>query len=126
LEQVRSYHERDSGGTVVLVGHNSSDETHPNLAMQRAMNAAAVITAGTGVCLAIPQDQVQISAPGVDQNGVSFESSFCKSSVGPVGPNTEMRRVEVWFVPSGGQLPPSVTNNQSAAVMQVSNLGCPK
>src|SRR6266850_4023673 len=70
LEQLRAYFERDSTGTVVLVGHSSSDETPANLAEQRALNAAAVITAATGVCLAIPQSQVQVSSPGVDQNGV--------------------------------------------------------
>ena len=32
-----------------------------------------MITAGSGVCLSIPQSQVQISAPGTDQQGVSFE-----------------------------------------------------
>jgi outer membrane protein OmpA-like peptidoglycan-associated protein len=126
LEQLRAYYERDPGGTVVLVGHNSSDETNPNLAKERAMNAAAVITAGTGVCLNVPVTQVQVSAPGADQNGVSYDAGFCRSSVGPIGPETEMRRVQVWFVPSGGQLPSSVTNAQTAATLSVSNLGCPK
>ena len=74
LEQLRSYVERDPTGTVVLVGNTSNDETAANLAMQRAMNSAAVITAGTGVCLSVPQSHVQISAPGADQNGVGFES----------------------------------------------------
>jgi hypothetical protein len=126
LEQLRAYYERDSSGTVALVGHSSADETRSGLAEQRALNAAAVITAGTGVCLSIPQSQVQVSYPGVDQNGVSFESGFCRSSVGPIGPSTEMRRVVVWFVPSGGQIPASVTNSQSASALPVSSLGCPK
>jgi Outer membrane protein beta-barrel domain len=126
LEQLRSYYERDSSGTVVLVGHQSADEKSANLSQARAMNAAAVVTAGTGVCLSIPQNQVQISSPGVDQNGVGFEAGFCRSSVGPISASTDMRRVEVWFVPSGGQIPASVTNNQSASTLSVSRLGCPK
>jgi len=126
LEQLRAYYERDSSGTVVLVGHSSNDETNARLAQERASNAAAVITAGTGVCLSIPATQVQVSAPGADQNGVSYESGFCRSSVGPVGPNTDMRRVEVWFVPSGGQLPSSVTNAQSASTLSLGSRGCPK
>ena len=126
LEQLRGYYERDSSGTAVLVGHSSSDETNDKLALQRASNAAAVITAGTGVCLSIPATQVQVSAPGQDQNGVSFESSFCRGSVGTVGPNTDMRRVEVWYVPSGGQVPASVTNAQSASTLSLGSLGCPK
>ena len=127
LEQLRSYVERDPTGTVVLVGNTSNDETAANLAMQRAMNSAAVITAGTGVCLSVPQSQVQISAPGADQNGVGFESGFCQASV-PTGPagTVDARRVQVWFVPTGGALPASVTNNQAASAMAVSGLGCPK
>jgi len=127
LEQLRSYVERDPTGTVVLVGNTSNDETAANLAMQRAMNSAAVITAGTGVCLSVPQSQVQISAPGADQNGVGFESGFCQASVpkGPAG-TVDARRVQVWFVPTGGALPASVTNNQAASAMSVSGLGCPK
>jgi outer membrane protein OmpA-like peptidoglycan-associated protein len=127
LEQLRAYFERDSTGTVVLVGHSSSDETAANLAEHRALNAAAIVTAGTGICLSIPQSQVQVSSPGVEQNGVGFEAGFCRASV-PAGNSTtaDMRRVEVWFVPTGGQLPASVTNNQSASALSVSSLGCPK
>jgi outer membrane protein OmpA-like peptidoglycan-associated protein/opacity protein-like surface antigen len=127
LEQLRAYVERDPTGTVTLVGHVSSDEKPADLAMQRAMNAAAVITAGTGVCLSVPQSQVQISAPGADQMGVGFEAGFCQSSVakGPAD-TVDARRVEVWFVPTGGALPSSVTNSQSASAMSVSGLGCPK
>jgi len=126
LEQLHAYYERDSSGTVVLVGHTSSDETNDKLAQERVDNAAAIITAGTGICLSIPATQVQVSAPGADQNGVSYEAGFCRSSVGRVGPNTDMRRVEVWYVPSGGQLPSSVTNAQSASTLSLGSLGCPK
>jgi len=126
LEQLRAYYERDPNGTVAVVGHNSSDEKAANVAQNRAMNAAAVITAGTGVCLSIPQSQVQVSAPGTDQNGVSFESGFCQSSVGAATAASNMRRVEVWFVPAGGQLPSTVTGAQTSAAMSVGSLGCPK
>jgi opacity protein-like surface antigen len=127
LEQLRAYFERDSDGKVVLVGHQSSDEKPGNLAEQRALNGAAVITAGTGVCLAIPQPQVLVSSPGVDQNGVGFEPGFCSSSVrAGASSNSEMRRVEVWFVPNGGQLPSSLKTYQDASALPVSALGCPK
>ena len=127
LEQLKAYYQRDSTGTVVLVGHQSSDETNSNLSQERALNAAAVITAGTGVCLSIPQSQVQISAPGVDQNGVPFEPGFCQASVGGRSSSAvDERRVVVWFVPTGGQIPASVTNNQAATSLPVSSLGCPK
>ena len=127
LEQLRAYFERDSGGKVVLVGHQSSDERSANLAEQRALNAAAVITAGTGVCLSIPQTQVLVSFPGVEQNGVPFQSGFCSSSVrGSNSTAGEMRRVEVWFVPADGQLPGSLKDYQDASALSVSSLGCPR
>ena len=127
LEQLRAYFERDSAGKVVLVGHSSSDETAANLAEQRSLNAAAVITAGTGTCLAIPQSQVLVSSPGVDQNGVGFEPGFCSSSVrGGSSGMAEMRRVEVWFVPNNGQLPSSLKTYQDASALPVSSLGCPR
>jgi outer membrane protein OmpA-like peptidoglycan-associated protein len=125
LEQVRAYSERDSTGKVVLVGHSSSDEKPADLAEKRALNAAAVITAGTGACLAIPQSQVLVSWPGVEQNGVSFEPNFCSASVRKSA-NAEMRRVEVWFVPTGGQPPSSLTASQEASALSVSSIGCPK
>jgi Outer membrane protein beta-barrel domain/PKD-like domain len=126
LEQLRGYTGRDSAGTIVLVGHSSSDEK-PDVDMRRALNATAVITAGSGVCLSVPKSQVQVSWTGSDQNGVGFESGFCSSSV-RAGSSTagEMRRVEVWFVPSGGQLPASVTKHQDAASLPVEALGCPR
>ena len=126
LEQLRSYVERDPSGTVVLVGHASSDEV-AGIAEKRAQNAAAVITAGTGACLSVPKTQVEVSWPGVEQNGVGFEAGFCQSSVGgATSTASEMRRVVVWFVPSGGKLPESVTNNQSASTLSLSGMGCPK
>jgi opacity protein-like surface antigen/outer membrane protein OmpA-like peptidoglycan-associated protein len=125
LEQLRSYYERDSTGTVVVVGHQSADEKAGDLSEQRALNAAAVVTAGTGVCLSVPQSQVKISAPGTDQQGVEFDSSFCSSSV-PPGPSSEERRVVVWFVPKDAEVPASVTNAQPASATNVGTLGCPK
>jgi hypothetical protein len=110
---------------VVLVGYTSSDETNDKPVEERVDNAAAIITAGTGICLSIPKTQVQVSAPGAGQNGVPYESGCCRSSVGPIGPNTEMRRVEVWFVPSGGQIPSSVTNSQSVSSVSIGYLACP-
>jgi hypothetical protein len=55
------------------VGHTSSDETNDKLGQERVDNAAAIITAGTGICLSIPKAQVQVSAPGADQNGLPYE-----------------------------------------------------
>jgi opacity protein-like surface antigen len=124
LEQLRGYLEKDPTGTVVLVGHSSQDETAAKLDLQRAMNSGAVITAGTGICLATPPSQVFVSATGGDQNGVGFESGLCEPSVGANA--SPARRVEVWFVPTGGQLPSSLTKYEKATALPLSSLGCPK
>ena len=126
LEQLKAYFDRDSTGTAVLVGHQSSDEKAADLANQRVLNATAVITAGTGVCLAISPSQVLVSAPGVEQNGVSFEAGFCSSSVKGASDVAEKRRVEVWFIPTGGEKPSSFTDGESATSLQLSGIGCPK
>ena len=128
LEQLRAYVDKDPTGTVVLVGNSSPDEKISGLDMKRAMNAAAVITAGTGVCMSVPQSQVMLDATGVNQNGINFESGFCGASVRASGSGSDedMRRVVVWFVPSGGQTPAMVTNLRSAESLSVSGLGCPK
>jgi outer membrane protein OmpA-like peptidoglycan-associated protein len=127
LEQLRAYFEADSSAAVALVGHTSTDETSAGLPERRALNAAAVITDGTGVCMAIPRSQVRVSAPGAEQYGQPFESAFCRSSVDASASNeAEMRRVEVWFVPNGSLLPSSVTNDLRASELPISSLGCPK
>lgn len=126
LEQLKAYFDRDSTGTAVLVGHQSSDEKPADLANHRVLNATAVITAGTGVCLAVPPSQVLVSAPGVEQNGVSFEAGFCSSSVKGASDMAEKRRVEVWFIPAGGDKPQSLKDAENATSLQLSGVGCPR
>ncbi len=126
LEQLRAYVEKDPSGTVVLVGNQSPDETISGLDMKRVENAAAVITAGTGVCMSVPQSQVMVQGDGTNQSQVSLEPGFCSSSVRAGAGNEDMRRVAVWFVPSGGQMPGMVNSLQSAQSLNISGLGCPR
>jgi hypothetical protein len=125
LGKLRAYTDRDSEGAVVLLGQNSSGEQVAGLDRQRALNAAAVITAGTGVCLSIPRAQVQVGWSGPNQSGVGFESGFCAASVGAGSSiTTKNQRVAVWFVPTGAQPPALVTNHQEAASLPVES--CPR
>jgi hypothetical protein len=134
LEQLRSYFERDAGGKAVLIGHTASGEP-ARLAEERTQNAVALITAATDICLSIPPNQVLYSAPGADQGGVDFQPNFCGPSAqeGPTAErrgqtvstndaNAKYRRVVVWFVPSGGQLPDGAASFSTATA----NLSCPK
>ena len=138
LEELKSVIAADPAGRVVLVGHSSAQEKQAGLDMKRALNAAAMISGGQGVCLAFPSNRILLSAIGSQDNGVDYQSQFCGTStiplaverpgqeVRPGDANAKYRRVEVWFVPSGGVLPPSLKDHTDAATLSVAALGCPR
>ena len=134
LEELKALIESNSGGKVVLVGHISEKDTGKSgLDQQRALNAAAVISAGTGVCYGYSASQILVGAVGAADNGVDYQSHFCGTSpelpgslVNESESDARARRVEVWFVPSGGAVPPSAKDYRDAASLSVSTLGCPR
>jgi outer membrane protein OmpA-like peptidoglycan-associated protein len=139
LEELKSQLDKDPNGKVVLVGHvNEKEANASKLDQRRALNAAAVLSAGQGVCSHFPAGQVQVSSAGSADNGVDYQSYFCGTSATPKTAErsgqsvkdtdnaAKTRRVEVWFVPSGGSLPASVKDAQDAATLGVASLGCPK
>ena len=139
LEELKSFMERDPRGNVVLVGHVSDGETAPSgLDQQRALNAAAVISAGQGICGSFPTTQILVAAVGPADNGTGFQPNFCGASATPrtaerlgqavkdSDEQARFRRVEVWFVPPGGKPPASASEYQNASTLAVSSLGCPK
>ena len=77
-----------------------------------------------------------MNAAGAADNGVDFQPHFCEAStdvaelrgqaVGPADDQAKFRRVEVWFVPTGGVLPASAKDAKDAATLGVSKLGCPR
>jgi len=137
LEELKSLTERDPTGKVVFVGHITEKEK-AEIDRQRAMNAAAVISAGSGICTSFPASQILVSAVGAADNGVELQPQFCGTSATPrtaelsgqavkeSDTNAKYRRVEVWFVPTGGVAPASVKDSQEATALPVSSLGCPK
>ena len=134
LEELKSATDADPTGKVVLVGHVSEKEAgKAGLDQHRALNAAAVISAAKGVCSAFPASQILIGTTGATDNGVDYQSHFCGTTnelPGSVVKESESdakyRRVEVWFVPTGGLVPASLKASQDAASLAVSSLGCPK
>jgi len=137
LEELKSLTERDPTGKVVFVGHITEKEK-AEIDRQRAMNAAAVISAGSGICTSFPASQILVSAAGAADNGVELKPQFCGTSATPrtaelsgqtvkeSDANAKYRRVEVWFVPTGGVAPASVKDFQEASALPVSSMGCPK
>jgi len=137
LEELKSMFESDPTGKVVFVGHVADDENAwPGLDQKRALNAAAVISAGQGICTRFPASQILVNAVGSTDDGVDMQPYFCAASTGVQersGQSVQQsddigkfRRVEVWFVPTAGTLPASAKGAVDASALGVSSLGCPK
>ena len=116
LEELKSLFESDPTGTVVFVGHTSENESASSgLDQKRALNAAAVISAGQGICANFPAAQTHVNAAGSAAGGAEFKPYFCEASAGvserpgqtvaASDDQGKFRRVEVWFVPTGGAPP---------------------
>ncbi len=137
LEELKAAIDRDPGGKVVFVGHTTGTEK-AGLDQQRALNAAAVISAGQGICSSFPASQITVGAAGPADNSVDLQPHFCGTSATPKAgelsgqavresdEQAKFRRVEVWFVPTGGVLPVSAKGASEAASLPLKNLGCPK
>jgi hypothetical protein len=139
LEELKSFMERDPRGNVVLVGHvGPGDDSSSGVDQQRALNAAAVISAGQGICGSFPASQILIGAAGTADNGVDLQPHFCGTSVIPrtgerrgqavrdSDEQAKFRRVEVWFVPADGKAPASLAAYQNASTLPLGQLGCPR
>ena len=138
LEELKVLTASDSEGRVVFVGHLSAKESRQSgLDMKRALNAAAIISAGKGVCHDFPASRILVSGVGSEDNGVDYQSRFCGTSTTPISErpgqqvdesdgDAKFRRVEVWFVPGGGMLPESLKSQTNAATPALTALGCPR
>jgi outer membrane protein OmpA-like peptidoglycan-associated protein len=137
LEQLKTYLDQDPTGKVVFVGHTDNRETR-GLDERRALNAAAIISAGKGICLNFNAGQILVGAEGTNQGNVDFQPYFCGTSASPKttekagqavnasDKRAQYRRVEVWFVPTNGNLPASGGSAKDATSLGVSKLGCPR
>jgi hypothetical protein len=134
LEELKTYRDSDPNGKVILVGHFDKGEMKKmHLDEKRAMNSAAVLTAGTGICANFNPSQVLVQSVGEDQS-TELKARFCESSVketraGMISAKdkrAQYRRVEVWWVPGEAEMPASAASAKDAASMGVGKLGCPK
>jgi outer membrane protein OmpA-like peptidoglycan-associated protein len=134
---------------VVLVGHRDTDEAEnaptartrgrrraatPPTALdeQRVLNAAAVLSGGTGTCGTIDPSRIRVDWVGTDQTSDTRPGQCGTSNVKErKGSQTtdadKNRRVEVYLVPRGSSsMPPAVKNVKPLPADQVKALGCPK
>ena len=99
----------------------------------RVLNAAAVISAGAGICPTLELSRVKVAFAGKSQ-GSETRPTFCGGSTEPravkgararADKRAQYRRVEVWIVPAGAALPPGVSV-QDVPAAEVKALKCPK
>jgi hypothetical protein len=141
----------DPNYTVVLVGHEDKDEVaaatsgnrrrraraaaQRSLDEARALNAAAVLTGGTGTCAKVDPSQVIVDWVADDQTS-DARPGLCGTSAtrevtkerrsSKVTDADKFRRVEVYLVPKGQANPPAVKNPKPLPADVMKKLGCPK
>jgi len=137
--------QQDPTAKVVLVGH-TDDSDRPVAARRgkksrrrapavtqldraRVFNAAAVISAGTGICPSIELDRIKLSYAGSSQISKPMPA-LCGGSTRPRGkgrdPREKYRRVEVWLVPDGSPMPAAGAVIRDAPAASIRALKCPK
>jgi outer membrane protein OmpA-like peptidoglycan-associated protein len=138
LEQLTPMLRDDPDAKVVLIGHRDANEKSKGaskLDAQRVLNAAAVLSAGTGICPQLELNRISSATVGTDQSSPT-RAAFCGTStdvkeksgqaVKASDKNAPFRRVEIWFVPGGADMPAGIPATQSLAASDVKKLGCPK
>lgn len=135
---------------IVLVGHRDNDEKETIAAVrrtkgkraaaaaaaaldeQRALNAAAVLSGGTGTCAKVDASRIKYDFTGTDQTSESrlgqCGTSNVKERKGSATTEADKnRRVEVYLVPHGSSsMPPAVKNAKPLPADKMKSLGCPK
>jgi hypothetical protein len=138
LEELTPMLRNDPGAKVVLIGHRADNEkgrTGTAMDTTRVLNAAAVLSAGKGICPQLDLSRILMKADGTDQSATP-RPSFCGSStdvkeksgqsVKESDKNAEFRRVEVWIIPGGAAMPAGVAGATPVDSAAISKLGCPK
>jgi outer membrane protein OmpA-like peptidoglycan-associated protein len=138
LEEATAQLRENPDWTLVLVGHRDEQETGRAAAMldaNRAMNAAAVLSAGKGICPLLDPSRLKVIVAGTEQSAQP-RPLFCGTStdvkersgqtVSSDDPRAQFRRVEVWMIPSGSDIPAALKSAAPVNVESLKTLGCPK
>ena len=139
LERLYQQMSGDPDATIVLIGHEDASEQStarrrnvPQYDRLRVENTAAVLSAGTGTCQKLELSRVQVDWVGTDQSD-DFKTALCESSVrerarskvAETDQRTKNRRVEVWIVPKGADMPAGAKQLKPVPD-SVKRLGCPR
>ncbi len=126
----------DPDAKVILIGHRDMNEPAAlKVDEQRTLNAAAVLSAGTGICPSLDLSRVLVKWVGDDQASMT-RPALCGSStdvkerrgqaVSESDTRAQYRRVEVWVVPGGAAMPADITGLMPAPEKEVKAKGCPR
>lgn len=125
---------------IVLVGHKDASEKDlvrgkKKLALdrERVLNTAAFLSGKGDTCKDIELSRIKGSWVGAEQSS-EFKSNFCDAStkekksdaVSSADEKAKNRRVEIWLVPKGAELPAGSGNVQELPSDEVVAKGCPK
>ncbi len=138
LEELTPLLRDNPDAKVALVGHRDEEEKGKALAnidRVRVLNAAAVLSAGKGICPQLELGRVKMDTAGTDQSS-PVRPGFCGTStnvkerrgqaVDEKDSRAQYRRVEVWFIPAGAEIPAALSNAKAVPEAAVKKLGCPK
>jgi outer membrane protein OmpA-like peptidoglycan-associated protein len=138
IEELTALLRDDPNSRVILIGHRDGSETGKaaaELDRQRVLNAAAVLSAGTGICPQLDLSRVKLDWVGTDQSSPT-RPSLCGASttvkekggqaVSASDPKAQFRRVEIWFVPGGADMPAQMSGLKDAPQVEIRAKGCPK
>ncbi len=145
LEVLAAKLKSDPTAQIVLIGHMAKGEgvvrgkgknAHraavAGLDKARVLNAAAVLSAGTGICSSVDLSRIKVGYAGAESSSQPM-LAFCGTSTQVKGrktseadANLDFRRVEVWFVPTGAKLPESSVKLSDAPAAAIQSKGCPK
>jgi hypothetical protein len=141
IEELTPMLRADPDAKVVLIGHRDERErvvkgkTPVQVDEARVLNAAAVLSAGKGICPQLDLSRVQVNWVGTDQASETHPA-FCGTStnvkerggqsVKESDTRAQYRRVEIWFIPGGADMPSNLTGLQPAPASAIQAKGCPK
>lgn len=138
LEQLTPMLRNDPQAKVILIGHRDEAEKGrlgSKMDEARVINAAAVLSAGTGICPQLDLSRIMWKAAGTDQS-VETRPALCgtstdvkelgRSAIKGTDKKVQFRRVEIWIVPGGADMPAGLTGLQAVPEKDVKTKGCPK
>ena len=124
---------------IVLIGHLDEKEKAKvpgkkgtTLDQERVLNTVAFLTGKGATCKDLESGRIKVAWIGKEQVN-EFKSTFCETSTRERGKDkikkgderAKNRRVEVWLVPKGAELPAGAGNLQ-VVPSDIGKRGCPK